>query len=52
MLQLSPTQARRLAVGAQLLSGPPTDLVATATHLGALQIDPSNAVARTERLVL
>ena len=53
MLQLSPTQARRLAVGAQLLSAPqPTDLVATTTHLGAIQIDPTNAVARTERLVL
>ena len=53
MLQLSTTQARRLAVGAQLLSAPrPTDLVATTTHLGAIQIDPTNAVARTERLVL
>ena len=53
MLQLSTTQARRLAIGAQLLSAPrPTDLVATTTHLGAIQIDPTNAVARTERLVL
>ena len=46
LLQFSPTQARRLAVGAQLLSAPqPTDLVATTSHLGAIQIDPTNAVA-------
>jgi uncharacterized protein YcaQ len=53
VLQLSPTEARRLPVAAQLLSAPrPTDLVATIHHLGAVQVDPTNAVARTERLVL
>jgi uncharacterized protein len=50
---LSPQEARRAAVRAQLLSGPrPTDIVDTVRHLWMLQMDPTRAVERTEHLVM
>lgn len=58
MKQLSIThaQARRLAIGAQLLNGrlPPTkaNIHATFQQLGCIQIDPINVVARNPLLVL
>jgi uncharacterized protein YcaQ len=53
MLRLSMVRARRLAVAGQLLSAPrPTSLLSVAEHLGFLQMDPVEAVARAERLVL
>jgi uncharacterized protein YcaQ len=46
-------RARRIAVAAQLLSAPrPAGIVRTVEHLGSVQMDPTNAVARTELLVL
>lgn len=58
MLELSPREARRLAIGAQLLAGPtpkrPTREMVRETirHLGALQIDSINVVARSHHIVL
>lgn len=58
MLDLSPRDARRLAIGAQLLAGPtpkrPTkqrmrDVI---RHLGAVQIDSISVVARSHHIVL
>jgi uncharacterized protein YcaQ len=52
-LRLSIDQARRIAVLAQLLSGPrPASLVEVTRHLGGLQMDPTSAVDRSERIVL
>jgi len=52
-LSLSIDQARRIAVQAQLLSGPrPASLVEVTRHLGGLQMDPTSAVDRSERIVL
>ena len=50
--QLSLTDARRIAVRAQLLDAPrPTDLFAVVRQLTLLQIDPTAAVAPNAHLV-
>jgi len=50
--QLSRTQARRIAVRAQLLDHRrPTDLVETVRHLTLLQLDPTAAIAPAADLV-
>ena len=52
VLELSPTDARRVAVRAQLLTADrPTDLVELVRHLTVLQIDPTSAVAPNADLV-
>ena len=50
--QLSRTDARRIAVKAQLLDEPrPTELVAVVRRLSMLQVDPTSAVAPSADLV-
>ena len=57
MLELSLKEARRLAIGAQLLAGKPPKrptkqlMRDTIRHLGALQIDTINVVARSHHIV-
>jgi uncharacterized protein YcaQ len=52
-LRLTLEEGRQLAVkGAQLAAPQPSSILDVVHHLGALQIDPTNAVARTELLVL
>jgi uncharacterized protein len=52
-LQLSPRDARRLAIAGQLLSSPrPKTIEQVIEGLGEIQVDPTSAVARTEHLVL
>ena len=51
--RLDPTEARRIAVRAQLLDAPrPTDLVAVVRRLTLVQIDPTAAIAPSADLVL
>jgi len=51
--RLTKTQARRIAVRAQLLAAPrPTDLLAVVQQLTLLQIDPTSAVAPSAEIVL
>ena len=49
---VTPEQARRIAVRAQLLDGSATSVLDTVRHLGSLQIDPIATVATPQRLVL
>jgi uncharacterized protein YcaQ len=52
-IRLSLAQARRLAVSSQLLPAPPeTGILDVARHLGYLQLDPTNSIARSHQLVL
>lgn len=59
MLRLTVTEARRLAVRAQRLDGPPPRgrpdreaILAVARALRCLQVDPTNVVARSHQLVV
>ena len=53
MTRVNLSRARQIAVEAQLLSAPrPQGILETIEQLGAVQMDPTNAVARTELLVL
>jgi len=49
---ISLAQARRIAVRAQLLDGPSTDVLSTVRRLGFLQLDPISVVAPPQQLVL
>jgi uncharacterized protein len=49
--EVSPAQARRIAVRAQLLDGSAQDVRSTVRHLGRLQIDPIATVAPPQYLV-
>ncbi len=51
-LAVSPAQARRIAVRAQLLDGSANDVLATVRRLGFLQIDPIATVATPQHMVL
>jgi len=50
--EVTPAEARRIAVRAQLLDGSATDVLSTVRHLGRLQIDPISTVAPPQYLVL
>jgi uncharacterized protein YcaQ len=51
-MEVSPAEARRIAVRAQLLDGSATDVLSTVHQLGFLQIDPISTVAPPQYLVL
>ena len=52
MTEVSPAEARRIAVRAQLLDGSAKDVLSTVRRLGRLQIDPISTVAPPQYLVL
>lgn len=52
MRLVSPEEARRIAVRAQLLDGTATSILDTVRRLGFLQIDPISTVAPPQQLVL
>jgi uncharacterized protein YcaQ len=49
---VSPEEARRIAIRAQLLDGSATDVLGTVRRIGFLQIDPISTVAPPQYLVL
>jgi uncharacterized protein len=51
-MEVSPAEARRLAVRAQLLDGSAKDVLSTVRRLGFLQLDPISTVAPPQYLVL
>lgn len=51
-VRVSPEEARRIAVRAQLLDGSAVDVLETVRRLGYLQIDPISTVAPPQHLVL
>jgi uncharacterized protein YcaQ len=51
VIEVTPEQARRIAVRAQLLDGSATSVLDTVRRLGFLQIDAIATVARPEHLV-
>src|SRR5881409_889053 len=51
-MEVSPAEARRIAVRAQLLDGSATDVLSTVRRLGFLQLDPISTVAPPQHLVL
>jgi uncharacterized protein YcaQ len=52
MKDVTPEQARRIAVRAQLLDGSATSILDTVRRLGFLQMDPISTVATPQQLVL
>jgi uncharacterized protein YcaQ len=50
--EVSPEQARRVAIRAQLLDGSATSILDTVQRLGFLQLDPISTVAQPQQLVL
>ena len=52
MTEVTPAEARRIAVRAQLLDGSATDVLSTVRRLGFLQLDPISTVAPPQYLVL
>ena len=52
MREVTPAEARRVAVRAQGLDGSATDVLSTVRRLGRLQIDPISVVAPPQYLVL
>jgi uncharacterized protein YcaQ len=50
--EVTPAQARRIAIRAQLLDGSATSVLDTVRRLGSLQLDPTARVAPTQFLVL
>ena len=52
MTDVTPAEARRIAVRSQLLDGSAKDVLSTVRHLGRLQIDPISTVAPPQYLVL
>jgi uncharacterized protein len=51
-VEVSPAEARAIAVRAQLLDGSATDVLSTVRRLGFLQLDPISTVAPPQYLVL